>query len=171
MPKIHARLKCLSSATDQVTDQDVSVIERFVILMYSSTLQFYTVIAVRKHMFSYGNRQIDKVPPSHSALYQHILRAVYQSGHVWGQMLLRNPELPSPSDLGRTKYFGNWIPLWSTLTEASKGCQELIKCSCKALCRGRCKCCKQTFHVLSYACVEVNVNEKAKYVTKTNTLL
>ena len=90
----------------------------------------------------YGNRQIDKVPPSHNALYQHILRAVYQSGHIWVQMLLRNPAMPSPSEWGWTKLSDNWIPLWGTLPEASKCCQELIKCSCKALWRGRCKCCK-----------------------------
>lgn len=142
MPEIHARLTCLSFLQEQVTDEDVSVIERFVILMYSRTSQFHNVNAAWKQMFLYGNRQIDKVPPSHNALYQHILRAVYQSGHIWVQMLLRNPAMPSPSEWGWTKLSDNWIPLWSTLPEASKCCQELIKCSCKALCRGRCKCCK-----------------------------
>ena len=73
MPEIHARLTCLSFLQEQVTDEDVSVIERFVILMYSRTSQFHNVNAARKQMFLYGNRQIDKVPPSHNALYQHIL--------------------------------------------------------------------------------------------------
>ena len=106
MPDIHARFKCLPSAPEQVTDEDVSVIERFVISMYSRTSQFHNVNAAKKQMFLYGNRQIDKVPPSHNAL-QHILRAVYQSGHIWSQMLLRNPAMPFPSEWGWTKLSDN----------------------------------------------------------------
>ena len=142
MPEIHPLFKQLSLAPDSVTNEDIAVIERFVVLMYSRTSPYQTVNEARKHMFSYGNRQIDKIPPTHSALVQHILRAVYQSGHIWGQMLLKDPPLPSPSEWGwiYESESGHWHPHWTTLPEASKGCQELIKCNCKAVCHGRCKC-------------------------------
>ncbi|WAR30058.1 LOW QUALITY PROTEIN: hypothetical protein MAR_003626 [Mya arenaria] len=130
----------LSSAPDHVSDHDISQIERFVVLMYSRTSSFANVNAARKHMFSYGNRQFDKIPPTHCALVQHILRAVFQSGNIWGQMVLKNPPLPSPSEWGWIKRDGKWSPLWSTIAEASKGCQELIKCNCKSQRSMRCKC-------------------------------
>ena len=36
----------------------------------------------------------------------------------------------------------SWKPVWSTLPEASKACSELLKCSCKKGCTGRCRCFK-----------------------------
>ena len=35
---------------------------------------------------------------------------------------------------------GQWYPRWTTLPEASKICQEFVKCGCKKRCSGRCKC-------------------------------
>ena len=32
-------------------------------------------------------------------------------------------------------YMEDWIPTWSTLPEASKACNELIKCGCRSGCR------------------------------------
>ena len=60
-----------------------------------------------------------------------------------GQCLVCIPELPSPSEWGWTRSESDvWQPLWSTLPEASKLCQELVKCGCKDErgCKGRCKC-------------------------------
>ena len=98
MPEIHARLTCLSFLQEQVTDEDVSVIERFVILVYSRTSLFHNVNAARKQMFYTVTGKLTKFYLVDNALYQHILRAVYQSGHIWVQMLLRNPEMPPPSE-------------------------------------------------------------------------
>ena len=33
-----------------------------------------------------------------------------------------------------------WHPFWTVLSEASKGCRELIKCKCRKRCAGNCKC-------------------------------
>ncbi|KAK3775668.1 hypothetical protein RRG08_049847 [Elysia crispata] len=37
----------------------------------------------------------DNIPPTLHALEQHAKWAVYQAGHLWGQSLVGNPELPS----------------------------------------------------------------------------
>ena len=73
------------------------------------------------------------------------MRVALQVGHVWGQSLEAEPDVPNPDDWGWTKSVDNeWKPLWSLLPEAAEACAELIKCSCKLErgCRGRCKCAK-----------------------------
>ena len=35
---------------------------------------------------------------------------------------------------------GKFMPLWMTQGEASQECCELVKCSFKKLCTGRCRC-------------------------------
>lgn len=84
-------------------------------------------------------------PPTSNALLQHTARVAYQAGHCWGQCIVSNPELPSPSEWGWTRSESDaWTPRWTTLPEASKVCPELVKCGCKAEigCKGRCKCLK-----------------------------
>ena len=55
-------------------DDDMKEIERFVVSLCSHTLQFVTVNAARKQLFSYGNRKLENLP-STEALYQHLKRA------------------------------------------------------------------------------------------------
>ncbi|KAJ8030580.1 hypothetical protein HOLleu_27036 [Holothuria leucospilota] len=98
-----------------------------------------------KKLFTRKGRVIELIPPTSEALFHHAKRAVYQAAYVWGQALLRDPELPDPSDWGWTKRTsGLWKPLWTTLPEACTTCQELIKFDCNVDkgCHGRCKCVK-----------------------------
>ncbi|MGH0117292.1 UNVERIFIED_CONTAM: hypothetical protein FKN15_013815 [Acipenser sinensis] len=77
-----------------------------------------------------------------SELDKHIRRAVYQGGHVWGQSTVAEPILPDPACWG-WKLEGNiYCPFWTTLTEATKSCQELVCCGCKKGCSSRCSCAK-----------------------------
>ena len=39
-----------------------------------------------------------------------------------------------------------WEAQWTTLPEAAQACMELIKCSCKKSCTGRCKCKKKLLY-------------------------
>ena len=88
-------------------------------------------------------RYIDNIPPSSSALQQHLKRAAYQAGCCWGQALDKLQESPSPGTWG-WKRSKEQKPFWSALQQASDPCDELIKCGCKSenSCRGRCKCVK-----------------------------
>ena len=53
----------------------MSVLERFVILMYSRTCAEVSVNVARQAMFAQGTKQIDNIPPTLDALKQHSLRA------------------------------------------------------------------------------------------------
>ena len=54
---------------------------------------------------------------------------MYQS-NCWNQALISNPDLPSPTNWDWKKDQTAWQPVWSTLTEASQSCSELIHCGC-----------------------------------------
>ena len=104
--------------------------------------RYKNVNEARKRLFAFGNRQLENIPPTSSALLQHVKHAVFQAGHVWGPSLVANASVPSPSDWGWERIGDAWTPKLSTLAEASKSCRELVKCACKSICRGRCKCYK-----------------------------
>ena len=67
--------------------------------MYSKASEFTMVDAARKDMFFQKNSNLDIVPPTENALFQHCLRAIYQAG-VWGRYLETYQSLPVPSDFG-----------------------------------------------------------------------
>ena len=85
---------------------------------------------------------LDNIPPTEDALLQHVKRATYEAGFIWGQSLENIQQLPNLSDWGWQQIYDRWTPRWITLPEASKSCQELIHCGCKKACRGLCKCFK-----------------------------
>ena len=131
----------LSCAPSDITESDFTVIERYIILMYDRTSDQKEVNGARQHLFTKRNRSIENIPPTKATLKEHIKRAVYQGGHVWGQACVPSPLLPDPSDWGWTRNAKDqWEPKWTTLAEASKSCRELLTCSCTSGCKGRCKC-------------------------------
>jgi len=38
---------------------------------------------------------VQRIPPTHTALKQHVKSVVFQGGHVWGQTHVSQPVLPS----------------------------------------------------------------------------
>ena len=74
-------------------------------------------------------------------LVHHDRRAVYQGSLCWGQVLQAQPQLPCPSEWGWEKTSEcQFKPIWTTLPEAAKICNELIRCGCTKRCTGRCRC-------------------------------
>ena len=128
MPHLTPLFARLSRAPCEVSSADMQI-ERVVVLSYHRTSALNHVNEARLHLFT-QNRKIDYIPPTYHALEQHLKRAVY---HIWGQCLVANPELPQPSLWGWNKATNDntWTPCWSTLPEADKACQELLKCECK----------------------------------------
>ena len=143
MPHLIPLFARLSRAPCEVSSTDMEQIERFVVLLYQRTSALNQVNEARLHLFT-QNRKMDYIPPTFHALEQHLKRAVYQAGHIWGQCLVANPELPSPSLWGWNKANNDntCTPCWSTLPEAAKACQELLKCGCKKACSKRFRCAK-----------------------------
>lgn len=134
---------CALATTPNSVDSLLEILERYVVLLYDRTSSQTEVNQARKELFTLKGRAIDGLPPTRAALIEHTKRAAYQAGHCWGQMMLANPELPSPEDWGwRRKETGGWEIHWTTLPEAAKACRELLRCGCKKGCRGHCKCVK-----------------------------
>ncbi len=113
--------------------------ERFVILIYDRTSTCTDINKARKKLFA-KKSSVMRIPPTRAALEQHVKRAAFQGGHVWGQTLLPQPALPSPCNWGWIKTEGLYEPYWTTLPEASKTCYELVSCGCKKGCVKNCKC-------------------------------
>ena len=89
--------------TEQNLKQHMGTLERFTVLMYDRTSSCDSVDNCRRELFTQKGRSINYIPPTSAALFQHAKRASYQAGYVWGQALLRAPELPDPADWGWTK--------------------------------------------------------------------
>ena len=124
----------------QTIQEWLGLLERLVILLYDRSSSQECVNQARKQLFTQKGRAIENLPPTHAALTEHIKRAAYQAGYCRAQMAIKAPELPSPNEWGWKKTDEGWEAQWTTLPEAAQACRELIKCSCKKSCRGRCKC-------------------------------
>jgi len=125
-----------------IPDDVSDIFERFDILMCRRTSSNFTENQERKELFTSLNCSIENIPPTSAALTRHVLRAVYQAGHCWGQAFTDAVDLPSPDKWGwiRANDTLEWFPLWSLLPEVSMACRELLSCSCKRMCSASCKC-------------------------------
>ena len=121
----------------EVTDSDIEVLQRFTILLYNRTSEETEVNTARRILFTQKNRSIETIPPTLGSLTQHIRRAAYQAGHIWGQMLIACPEVPDPGQWGwKQGQPHQWQPLWTMEEDISSICKELVSCGCKKTCQG-----------------------------------
>jgi len=138
-PELSESLNSIRTSKGESLNEEFMAIERFIVLMYSSSSDSSSVNSERQALFTRG-RAIDQIPPTADALMQHLLRAVFQGVHVWSQSLIKHQLLPCPSDWGWKKDKDQWKPLWITLPQSQQACRELIHCSCKKNCSGKCSC-------------------------------
>ena len=111
-----------------------------VVLLYDRTSTEEKINEAPKQLFSQKGRPMDGLPPTQAALVEHVKRAAYQAGHVWAQMFVAVPKLPSPSEWGWLQTIeGGWEVKWTTLPEAFQACREFLRCLCKT---SQCKCVK-----------------------------
>jgi len=140
-PELTDALSEVNHEQTDITESCMSIIARFVILMYDRTSTCSDINTARKKLFAKKGRPLESIPPTHHALVQHVRRAVYQGALCWGQALHAQPELPCPSEWGWEKTSdGQFKPIWTTLPEAAKICNELIRCGCTKGCTDRCRC-------------------------------
>ncbi len=123
--------------------RDISVIERYVISLYSTSCTLTDVNLARQKIFAQTSRTFEYLPPSKAALIEHIKRTTYQAGYIWGQSLIAEQVLPSPSLWGWVASEFGWLPFWTTLPRAAKALEVLVKCGCTTNCKGRCSCYKK----------------------------
>ena len=143
MPNLAEIFACLSRAPRQVSSDELAAVERYFVLLYQRTSTLSHVNDARKQLFAFGNQKIENIAQTLHALEEHVKRAVYQAGHIWGQCLIGAPQVPSPDLWGWQKIGDSpWTPRWTTVSEAATACHELLKCSSKMSCAARCKCFK-----------------------------
>ena len=133
MPHLATVFSRLARAPSQVSPGDLNAIERYVVLLYQRTSALSHVNEAGKQLFAHNHN----IPPTLHALEQHLKRVVYEAGHIWGQSLIGDPEVPSPDSWGwkRATYDSSWTPCWTYLPEAaqelSKGLQKTMQ-----MCKG-----------------------------------
>ncbi|KAK0146492.1 hypothetical protein N1851_014183 [Merluccius polli] len=138
-PELTNALLQLSCAPHDIPQEVMITIARFVILLYDRTSTSTEIDQARKKLFT-KRHNVQSIPPTQAALQEHVKRAVYQGGYVWGQMLVSTPELPSPCNWGWSKAEGHYEPFWTCLLDAGQSSFELVSCRCKKGCVKQCKC-------------------------------
>ena len=81
-----------------VDDEDLKTLEKFVVMMYDRSSTAEGVDDARLDMFARKQRPCEAIPPTRSALKQHVKRAAYQAGCIWSQSIVRQPEMPTPAN-------------------------------------------------------------------------
>ena len=130
----------LSAPVSSITDDEFSIIEEFVVIMYDRESETNKFDEARLDLVADKQRQYNSVPPSSAALVQHVKKSALQSGHTWGEALSRIQNVSTPSNWGWKKENDVWVPHWTSLAPIAASCQELLKCGCKKNCSGNCKC-------------------------------
>ena len=110
------------------------------VIMYDRSSTTTCVNNARVDMFARKQRPYQAIPPTRSALLQHVKRAAYRTGSVWSQSTLRQPQTQSPTDWGWANIGDLWNVVWTTLPPIVESCQQLTKCGFKSDCHGRCTC-------------------------------
>ena len=67
-----------------MNDDDLKILENFVILMYDRSSTAEGVDDARLDMFVRKQRSYEAIPPSHAALLQHVQRAAYTRRAAFG---------------------------------------------------------------------------------------
>ena len=116
--------------------------EKCVCYLYAKDKGYNNVNLCRQKMFTVGLKQLESIPPTLNALYQHVRRSLLICAFQWSFCLDNSPPSPDPNEWGwewnpRTR---SWVPYWTDLPDVSEGCSLLIHCGCKVSCRGNCKC-------------------------------
>lgn len=139
-PEATAVFSKLSHLPPTIEEDEMRILERFVILMYDRSSTVDSVDDARLDLFARKLRPYEAIPPTRAALIQHTKRAAYQAGWVWAQACLSQPKVESPADWGWEKIGDEWKVFWTTKTPIAKNCEQLTKCGCQSVCCGRCKC-------------------------------
>ena len=117
----------------------MQLIERYTVVLYDRSSECSGVDECRRVLYTKKNRAIENIPPTANALLQHTKCAALQA-HICMSCLMSTAHAYDPLNWGWTKSVdGNYEPLWCTIPDVSEYCTELVKCSCKNICRN-CKC-------------------------------
>ncbi|KAK4321216.1 hypothetical protein Pmani_007946 [Petrolisthes manimaculis] len=107
-PQVTPVFKKLSQYPPVVENADYNVLDMLVITMYDKNNTMDKVDEARLNLFARKQRPYDGIPPTSTALIQHVKWSVYQAGSIWGQAAVCKMQTESPANWGwqKGKSFG-----------------------------------------------------------------
>ena len=118
--------------------EEVQPIENFTCSVYYNEGPS-TVPALRWELFRSRNLEGEKLPPTRATLMPHILRANFVAMRD-KSYLHAHPNLPPLEENGWLHVEEGYVPVQCLYKPAPASVLELVKCGCKASCKGRCSC-------------------------------
>ena len=112
----------MSLGSFEICENDIQMIERFVVLLYDRAGSSSSVNFARRWLFTKKGRTIDNCPPTSDALRQHIQRAVLQCS-IWRETWITNHVELDPTKFGWVVNNDDFSPLWMT----NQKLQNLVK--------------------------------------------
>jgi len=153
-PVLTETLIKFNDVTDNIDSSLLSVLERFVVILYDRTSDCTSLNKARQQLFTKKCRTLENLPPTSDAFELHLKRVIYQATHCWSHCLEKQLPFHDPAKWGWSRDENKLAPVWMTLPEVSHTCRELIHCSCKVACTSRCKCVKANLPCTGLCCCD-----------------
>ena len=137
--------KELSSSPSEITSEHEVAVIKFILLLYRCAPTLSLAEARSDYLNHTHQETLRPVPPSAAALLQHIKRAAYIAGYIWGNADQAAPTLPNVRHWGWSFSSEDILtPVW-TLKRSDNVFQILVKsCGCggegKVCMRENCSC-------------------------------
>ena len=111
VPEITSIFAQLSKVTvpAEITQEDYKLIEKFFIVLYSTTTNTEEMNSAQRMLFTHGGRSIENIPPTPKGLKQHILRAALQAS-MWNDCLKKQRSYLNPTEWAWRKFDERYIP-------------------------------------------------------------
>ncbi|KAK7574185.1 hypothetical protein V9T40_011376 [Parthenolecanium corni] len=133
----------ISEPQDHLDADMIKILEKFTITLYDQTNNRDDINQARKDLFCSGGRPVTSIPPTAASLVEHMKRASYQEGQIWGQADTLVPIcMPSPAQWEWVDDGTCWVPKWNDLPaniaveekvpEAFPKLYETVNTLCKA---------------------------------------
>ena len=133
-----------------IVDDCHLLIQRFVVCVYVRKFDFIDLDEFRYQVFvNSSSNDFRTSPPSKDVLFQHLLRASYQSGRVWGNTLLQ--EAPPQKESWEWRIHGGNLKFkWKTIDCFDKLVTLAAVCQCRSNKCLNCKCAKNNINCLGF---------------------
>ena len=137
-----------------LSDEALHVVERFIVSLYTNEPSYPSSIDLARYeIFKYrGNLEMRSLPPTRDALVQHIHKAAYVSGYIWGRSHLTNTTDEPLSNwtwnLSGGKICCVWLSSNTSPLSEDLSKKAFRKCGCRKKCTKICSCRKQEIRCL-----------------------
>ena len=149
--ELNEKFRILSKYTKKdIVDDCHLLIQQFVVYVYLRKFNFIDFDELHYQMFvNSSSNDFRTLPPSKDALFQHLLRASYQSGWVWGNSLLLEAP-PQKESWGWRIHGGSLKFNWKTIDCYDKLVKLAVVCQCRSNKCLNCKCAKSNVKCLRF---------------------